>query len=123
MPAASATAEPPLDPPGVRARSYGLAVRPSIVRPHANGWVVVLPSTMAPASRARRTASASASGTRPASTAAPHAVSTPALSKMSLTASGMPHSGPPGSPRAHSRSARRASSRARSRHSALKAPS
>jgi hypothetical protein len=75
------------------------------------------------AARARRTASASAAGTRPASSVAPQAVSTPALSKRSLTASGTPHSAPPGSPRAQADSARRASPRARSRHSARNAPS
>ena len=63
IPAATAAADPPLDPPGMRERSHGLRVPPStgccVVSPHANSWVRVLPTTMAPASRSRATAVAS----------------------------------------------------------------
>ena len=55
MPAATAAADPPLDPPGVRLRSHGLCVGP-----HAVGWVhgrlpisglFVRPATTNPAAR------------------------------------------------------------------------
>ena len=66
-PAASAAAEPPLEPPATRSGSRGLRTVPRCslieLKPHANSCVAVLPSTIAPASRTRRTASASASGT------------------------------------------------------------
>ena len=67
MPVASATAEPPLDPPEMRSGAQGLRLVPiaslTEVIPHANSCVWVLPTKIAPAPRARRTASASASGT------------------------------------------------------------
>ena len=66
-PVASATAEPPLEPPGTRAGSCGFRhggkCGLTLVMPHANSCVSVLPTTIAPASFARRTNSASASGT------------------------------------------------------------
>ena len=55
IPAATAAAEPPLEPPGVRSRSHGLCVAP-----HASGWVVgrlpssglfVRPAMTSPAAR------------------------------------------------------------------------
>ena len=68
-PVASATPEPPLDPPGTRVGSHGLRQVSKCglveVMPHANSCVSVLPITIAPASLARRTASASALGTWP----------------------------------------------------------
>ena len=68
-PVASATAEPPLEPPGTRFGSHGLRhggkCGLTLVMPHANSCVSVLPTTIAPASRARRTAAASARGTWP----------------------------------------------------------
>src|SRR6267142_7130836 len=52
-PAATATAEPPLDPPGVYRRSHGLRVVPnsgaSVISLWANSDVVVLPMILAPA--------------------------------------------------------------------------
>src|SRR3954451_13720543 len=69
-PVASATAEPPLEPPGTRSGSYGLRhggkCGLTLVMPQANSWVSVLPTTIAPASLALRTAAASAAGTWPA---------------------------------------------------------
>lgn len=65
-PSATATAEPELDPPEIRAGSvaartapYGLRVPTS---PVANWSRLVVPSTIAPASRRAATAGASASG-------------------------------------------------------------
>ena len=62
-PAATAAAEPPLDPPGVRLRSHGLRVAPK-VGVSVNGTIsssgtLVLPMITAPAERRRRTTSAS----------------------------------------------------------------
>ncbi len=66
-PAASAAAEPPLEPPATRSGSRGLRTVPSAslieLKPQANSCVAVLPSTIAPAARTRRTASASRAGT------------------------------------------------------------
>ena len=63
-PAATAAALPPLDPPGVRCGSQGLRVTPQVavsVKPQiASSGSVVLPTTIAPASRRRRTISLSA---------------------------------------------------------------
>ena len=55
--AATAAAEPPLEPPGTRSRSHGLAVGPnaecSVDEPIANSSMLVLPRTTAPASWSR----------------------------------------------------------------------
>ncbi len=49
-PAATAAAEPPPDPPGIRSRSQGLCVLPyaefSVEEPMANSSMLVLPSTI-----------------------------------------------------------------------------
>src|SRR5215216_539961 len=63
-PAATAAAEPPLEPPGVRCRSHGLRVMPN-VGDSVNGTIIisgtlVLPRITAPALRSRRTTSESA---------------------------------------------------------------
>src|SRR4051812_50134304 len=63
-PAATADAEPPLEPPDVRWRSHGLRVTPN-VGDSVNGVMVssgtlVLPRITAPALRSRRTTSLSA---------------------------------------------------------------
>ncbi len=67
-PAASAAADPPLDPPVIRVGSQGFAVGPHaetrFVAPAASSCMLVLPTTMAPAARIRRTSSASASAHR-----------------------------------------------------------
>ncbi|MCY1529744.1 hypothetical protein D9M68_649080 [compost metagenome] len=59
MPAATAAAEPPLEPPGVRDRSHGLRVMPKAagsVNPFsASSGVLVLPMITAPASSRRCT--------------------------------------------------------------------
>ena len=66
-PQATAAAAPPLEPPAVRARSYGLRVTPKtglkVCEPAPNSGVFVLPRMTAPAPRSRSTTIASASGT------------------------------------------------------------
>src|ERR1700728_946148 len=67
MPAATAAAAPPLDPPGVRSVFHGLRVTPKIgpsVWPlMPNSGVVVLPIMIAPAVRNLLTSTSSRSGT------------------------------------------------------------
>jgi hypothetical protein len=64
MPAASAAADPPLDPAGDRSRFQGLRVLPKrrlVVNPvWANAGVFDFPTTMAPAARSRATTRPSA---------------------------------------------------------------
>ena len=66
MPDATAAAEPPLDPPGERDRSCGLRVGPwnsgSVEPFFPSSGVLVMPSTITPAARARATARLSAVG-------------------------------------------------------------
>ena len=68
-PAATIAASPPLLPPGVRSRSYGLFVRPwtglSVSMPPPHGGQFVFPRRIAPASRSRATAVASRLRHRP----------------------------------------------------------
>ena len=71
MPAATAAAVPPLEPPGVRAVSHGLRVMPCtlvlVKLSVPNSGVEVLPTGTAPAALSRATLmSSSASGPRPA---------------------------------------------------------
>ena len=96
-PAATAAAEPPLEPPGVRCRSHGLRVMPN-VGVSVNGTIIisgtwVLPRITAPALRSRRTTSESAvAGSSPIAQE-PIGVVWPWTSVSSLIASGMPSSG------------------------------
>ena len=64
---ATAAAAPPDEPPAVRDRSQGFRVAPksglSVSGLWPNSGVVVLPMRMAPASRSRRTGTASSAGT------------------------------------------------------------
>ncbi len=59
IPVATATADPPLDPPGVREVSHGLSVGPyatgSVVGTRPSSGVFVRPQQTNPASRKRRT--------------------------------------------------------------------
>ena len=61
-PAATATAEPELDPPGIRPGQWALGAMPcgdrTPTRPVANWSMFVLPTTTAPASTRRWTAGA-----------------------------------------------------------------
>ena len=66
-PAATAAAEPPLEPPGTRSRSHGLCTGPnaefSLDEPIANSSQFVLPTSTAPAPASRAHAVASYGGT------------------------------------------------------------
>src|SRR3569623_2121423 len=65
-PAATAAADPPLEPPGERSRARGLIVGPnrtgSVVQWLPHSGVLVLPATLRPASRSRTNACTSSSG-------------------------------------------------------------
>src|SRR3954447_12533344 len=102
-PAATAAAAPPDDPPDVRDRFHGLAVRPnsgaSVKHLWPNSGVVVLPTRTAPAAFSRATAGESAVGKLSASANEPKVVRTSAVLTRSLTANGTPCSGPKVSPR------------------------
>ena len=93
-PAATAAAAPPLDPPEVRDKSHGLAVRPksgeSVKHLWPNSGVVVLPTRIAPAAFIRATAGEFAAGTLSSSATEPKVVRTPAVLTRSLTANGTP---------------------------------
>ena len=68
MPAATAAADPPLEPPGVWSGFHGLRVAPkvgfSLKGQRPTSGVIVLPTITAPAARRRRTTSLSASATQ-----------------------------------------------------------
>src|SRR4051794_10032499 len=76
--AAMAAAVPPLLPPGMRARSYGLRTAPNarllLVQPYDNSCRLVLPSTRAPADLSAATTGASAAGRKPRSAGVPAVV-------------------------------------------------
>ena len=101
-PAATAEAEPPLEPPGVRLRSHGLRVAPNVgdsvngVISSSGTWV--LPTITAPAARSRRTTSASSRAGSP-NALVPRAVTSPAMFVSSLIAIGTPSSGRVSPPR------------------------
>src|SRR5918994_1429757 len=85
IPAATAAAVPPDEPPGVRDGSHGLRVIPvngELVSPlHPNSGVVVLPTRTAPASRRRATDGASTShGCAGSTVRLPRSVGHPAVS-------------------------------------------
>jgi hypothetical protein len=67
--AATAVAEPPLEPPEVRSASHGLRVIPPCAVSQnaqaASSGVRVMPTTIAPAARSRRTNSASSGSGSP----------------------------------------------------------
>ena len=93
MPAATATADPPLDPPAIRVGSCGLCT-PGVIMPSASSCVAVLPMITAPAATRASTTSALRSATRSSGRAAPRRVGRPATSMTSLIATGRPCSGP-----------------------------
>src|SRR2546421_514288 len=68
IPDATETADPPLEPPGMRSCFHGLRVGPnaefSVEDPIANSSRLVLPIRMAPARRTRATTVASYGGTK-----------------------------------------------------------
>ncbi len=76
--AATAAPVPPLDPPGLRRRSYGLRVCPpselTVVMPYASSCRFVLPRMMAPAPRSCFTWKASVWVSKPCSATDPPVV-------------------------------------------------
>ena len=101
MPAASAAADPPEEPPTLRDESWGLLVRPCSgfsVCPKSPSMkaTFVVPTTIAPALMRRRTTVASMSATASAQSGLPQVVGRPATWKASLTVTGSPWSGPRG---------------------------
>src|SRR6476659_11206915 len=103
-PAATATALPPLDPPGTRDGSCGLRDGPnaefSVLDPMANSSRLVLPTTTAPAARSFSTTVASYGGFQPSRIFDEHVVSMPLVHMLSLSATVTPASGPGSSPAA-----------------------
>ncbi len=118
-PAATAAAEPPLEPPGVRSSPHGLRVTPHalvLVKLRVpNSGAAVLPTGTPPAARMRATCTESAAtGPRPMKGSEPWDVGMPAQSSRSLTPKGTPAKGPGSSPAATCASTRAAASPARS---------
>ena len=87
-PAATAAADPALDPPGVWPPSHGLCVGAGSAP--ANAVVVVLPTTRPPAARIRRTMSASGTGPKSAGGCTPRSVRGVSVAMTSLTPNGTP---------------------------------
>src|ERR1700690_796562 len=88
MPAATAAAEPLLEPPGVRAKSQGLRVPRGTVA--ANSVVTVLATTTAPASRKATTVAASRPERHPSNSGEPVSIGMSVVSIISFTPIGMP---------------------------------
>jgi len=105
IPVATATAEPPEEPPEVSARSKGLRVGPQRrfvhTAPKPNSGVLVLPMMTAPACRNLPTTSSSCSGIWSLNNNDPYVVRNPLVFVRSFTAIGTPCRGPVG-PRAAS---------------------
>src|ERR1051326_2147383 len=97
IPAATAAADPPLDPPGIRSVAHGFRTGPnaefSLDDPIANSSQFVFPMTTAPASSSRATAVASYGGTYCSSIFDDAVVRTPRVQRLSLSATGTPASG------------------------------
>ena len=125
--AATAAADPPLEPPAIRARSRGLCVVPKngliVVTPPPSSWVLVLPRSTVPASASRVTTAASWSGTHDSCRREPPVVRMPRVAKRSLCAIGTPMRGPRVACTESCVMTRRVSSTARSRVTVTKAPS
>ena len=107
VPAATAAAEPPLDPPVLRVSSHGLWVAPyasgSVVMLVASSGVFVLPTNTNPAARKRAASHVSSGSIQPASfsTCMPAWYGSPAVwHTASFTRNGTPANGPPGGRRA-----------------------
>ncbi len=95
--AATAAAEPPLEPPGTRSGSHGLRVswnaEFSVLDPIANSSMFVLPITTAPAASRRATQVAVYTGVKPSRMREPAVVTRPRVESTSLIATGTPRSG------------------------------
>src|SRR5204863_3704061 len=96
-PAATAAADPPLDPPGMRSVAQGLRTGPnaefSFDDPIANSSQFVLPTTIAPAASSRATAVASYGGTYCSRIFDEAVVRTSRVQRLSFSATGTPRSG------------------------------
>src|SRR5260370_25432480 len=94
IPAATAAALPPLEPPGVTPARHGLLVagKMALVVPTdaASSGRLVFPRMAAPAVRALDTGTVSASGTRSRQTALPSVHGMPLTGRLSFTASVTP---------------------------------
>src|SRR5829696_6311033 len=114
--AATAAADPPDDPPGMRPRSHGLRVVKyalfSVDEPMANSSMFVLPIRTASAAFRRSTTCASYGGTKFWRIFELHVVGTPRVQSTSLTATGTPARAPSFAPRLRFASTARACSRA-----------
>src|SRR6185503_18825810 len=97
MPAATAAAEPPDEPPGTRSRSQGFLTGPkaefSFDDPIANSSQLVLPMTMAPAPSRRSIAVALYGGWYGPRMRDPHEACIPRTQMLSLIAMGTPARG------------------------------
>src|SRR5439155_19811899 len=97
IPAATAAADPPLDPPGMRSSAQGLRTGPnaefSFDDPIANSSQLVLPTMTAPAASRRATAVASYGGTNVSRMRDEAVVRMPRVHRLSFSATGMPASG------------------------------
>jgi hypothetical protein len=96
--AATAAADPPLDPPGMRSSAHGLCTGPnaefSFDDPIANSSQFVLPTITAPAASRRRTTVASYGGMKSSRIRDDAVVNIPRTLMLSLIAIGIPASGP-----------------------------
>src|SRR6185503_3450723 len=95
--AATVTAEPPLDPPGMRSSAHGFRVTPnaefSVDDPMANSSQFVLPTITAPAASRCFTTVASNGGTNLSRIFDEAVVRTPRVQRLSFSATGTPASG------------------------------
>ncbi len=89
MPAATAAALPPEEPPGVRVTSHGLRVH-SVTGAMPYSGMAVVPTTTAPAARRRWTTLWSCPGRTSRIRAAPHVRRSPATARLDFTATGTP---------------------------------
>src|SRR6478735_4813316 len=139
IPAATATALPPLEPPAVRVGSQGFFIGPKALfspdEPIANSSMFVLPTSTASAARSRATTVASYGGRQPVSAPEPpvpsalrrvrifeaQVVGASAVHKASLIAMGTPLSLPKEAPLARLRSTAAAAASAASRDTCKKA--
>jgi hypothetical protein len=116
MPAATAAAAPPEEPPGVTDGSRGLRVWPCsplrVNQRSEKAGVLVRPSTTAPARRRLDTTGLSCSATRPRWMRSPLVVAQPFWSVLVLMVTGTPAIGPGSSPRASAASTAAASASA-----------
>src|SRR5680860_1275192 len=97
-PLATATAEPPEEPPQVMAVFHGLTVLPNtslkVLAPCPNSGVLAFATTIPPLDSRVSTIASEPSGTLSANSCEPYVVRTPDTSLRSLTAIGIPPSQP-----------------------------